>query len=152
MRKSANSPWEWRPKNPYIKRSLIILPTELWKYIYDQAKEQKISQSRWMVLAILGFLGDKAPACDRFNQFILENPTSPPGQLLAKSNYEESLYKLRKHVEKVKRISRTQVADFLDVSTKTASRVIHDMVAFWPDNAEVSYEGQGNKLYLQWKD
>jgi len=139
-------------RNPYMRRVFVAIPMELWVYITEQAAELQVTKSRWITNLILTHLGDKAPRCERYKQYVAENPKLTGTQSWSRQRHNDRVERIKNLISLQKEMSRSKVGQILSVSTKTASQIMRDVTMFHPDNAKIVYRGRGGKMYLQWKD
>jgi len=135
-------------RSPEAKRTVVYLPNELWVYLYELADKQNVTMTRLITTLVLKALGDKAPPCPSYLDYLRRNPSIKPTQEWAKLLHKKQLELIKNLLIQQKTLSRKELARQTKLNVNTITKLINNLCAFYPDN--VFIERRENEMYVKW--
>lgn len=131
------------------KRTVVYLPNELWLYLFELADKQNVTMTRLITTLVLKALGDEAPPCPSYLDYLRRNPSIKPTQEWAKLLHKKQLELIKSLlIQQKTNLSRKELARQTKLNVNTITKLIRNLHAFYPDN--VLIERRGNEMYVKW--
>lgn len=136
-------------RSPEAKRTVVYLPNELWLYLFELADKQNVTMTRLITTLVLKALGDEAPPCPSYLDYLRRNPSIKPTQEWAKLLHKKQLELIKSLlIQQKTNLSRKELARQTKLNVNTITKLIRNLHAFYPDN--VLIERRGNEMYVKW--
>ncbi len=135
-------------RSPEAKRTVVYLPNELWIYLFELADKQNVTMTRLITTLVLKALGDEAPPCPSYLDYLKRNPSIKPTQEWAKLLHKKQLELIKNLLIQQKTLSRKELARQTKLNVNTITKLINNLRAFYPDNVHV--ERRENEMYVKW--
>lgn len=135
-------------RSPEAKRTVVYLPSQLWVYLFDLADKQNVTMTRLITTLILEALGDEAPPCPSYLDYLKRNPSIKPTQEWAKLLHKKQLELIKSLLIQQKTLSRKELARQTKLNVNTITKLINNLRAFYPSN--ILIERRGNEMYVKW--